>query len=75
MAGGGNEAWAKGLAHDAASLPFGAGGELRRKLVPTVLAVLLLFVGVGYSGFGIVFRTSELHYSRRRESSERSLMS
>ena len=32
---------------DAAGLPFGMVGELRRKLSPIVLLVLLLFMGVG----------------------------
>ena len=32
---------------DAAGLPFGMVGGLRRKLSPIVLLVLLLFVGVG----------------------------
>ena len=41
------EHWAKCLAHDAACLPFGMVGELRRKLGPIALAVLLLFMGVG----------------------------
>eukprot|EP01045_Picozoa_sp_COSAG04_P017254 COSAG04_NODE_1512_length_6486_cov_5.272428_2_plen_118_part_00 len=34
------------LARDAACLPFGVVGELRRKLGPIVLAVLLLGMGV-----------------------------
>ena len=40
---------AKGLAHDAAGLPFGVVGELGRKLGPTVLALLLLFMGFRHS--------------------------
>ena len=39
--------WAMCLAYDAACLPFGMVGELRRKLSPIALAVLLLFMGVG----------------------------
>ena len=39
--------WAMCLACDAACLPFGMVGELRRKLSPIALAVLLLFMGVG----------------------------
>ena len=39
--------WVMCLACDAACLPFGMVGELRRKLSPIALAVLLLFVGVG----------------------------
>ena len=39
--------WAMCLAYDAACLPFGMVGELRRKLGPIALAVLLLFMGVG----------------------------
>ena len=38
--------WAMCLAYDAACLPFGMVGELRRKLSPIVLLVLLLFMGV-----------------------------
>eukprot|EP01045_Picozoa_sp_COSAG04_P006738 COSAG04_NODE_338_length_16370_cov_18.584230_9_plen_107_part_00 len=41
------EPWAKCLAHDAACLPFGMVGELRRKLGPTTTLVLLLGMGVG----------------------------
>ena len=39
--------WAMCLAYDAACLPFGMVGELRRKLSPIALALLLLFMGVG----------------------------
>ena len=38
--------WAMRLAYDAACLPFGMVGELRRKLSPIAIAVLLLFMGV-----------------------------
>ena len=38
--------WAMCLAYDAACLPFGMVGELRRKLSPIAIAVLLLFMGV-----------------------------
>ena len=41
------EVRAYGSARDAACLPFGMVGELRRKLGPIALAVLLLFMGVG----------------------------
>ena len=41
------EVRANGSARDAACLPFGMVGELRRKLGPIALAVLLLFMGVG----------------------------
>ena len=41
------EVRAYGSARDAACLPFGVVGELRRKLGPIALAVLLLFMGVG----------------------------
>ena len=41
-----HEHWAKCLAHDAACLPFGMVGELRRQLGPVALAVLLLGMGV-----------------------------
>ena len=41
------EVRAYGSARDAACLPFGMVGELRRKLSPIALAVLLLFMGVG----------------------------
>ena len=40
------EARASGSARDAACLPFGMVGELRRKLGLIALAVLLLVVGV-----------------------------
>ena len=40
------EVRAYGSARDAACLPFGMVGELRRKLSPIVLLVLLLFMGV-----------------------------
>jgi len=43
----GCEVRANGSARDAACLPFGVVGELRRKLGPIALAVLLLFMGVG----------------------------
>ena len=39
--------WAMCLACDAACLPFGMVGELRRKLSPITTLVLLLFMGVG----------------------------
>ena len=39
--------WAMCLAYDAACLPFGVVGELRRKLSPITTLVLLLFMGVG----------------------------
>ena len=40
--------WAMCSAHDAAFLPFGMVGELRRKLSPiTTLVLFLLFMGVG----------------------------
>ena len=45
--------WAMCLAYDAACLPFGMVGELRRKLSPTALAVLLLFMGVGIMNFRV----------------------
>ena len=38
--------WAMCLAYDAACLPFGMVGELRRKLSPITTLVLLLFMGV-----------------------------
>eukprot|EP01045_Picozoa_sp_COSAG04_P000533 COSAG04_NODE_13_length_42806_cov_92.030323_6_plen_202_part_00 len=41
------EVRAYGSARDAACLPSGMVGELRRKLDPIALAVLLLFMGVG----------------------------
>ena len=41
------EVRANGSARDAACLPFGMVGELRRKLGPIALAVLLVFMGVG----------------------------
>ena len=49
------EHWAKCLAHDAACLPFGVVGELRRKPGPIVAVGLGLFMGVlglknGFSG-------------------------
>ena len=40
----------EGVTCDAASLPFGMVGELRRKPRPVVLVVLLLFMGVGLLG-------------------------
>ena len=39
--------WAMCLAYDAACLPFGVVGELRRKLSPITTLELLLFMGVG----------------------------
>ena len=39
--------WAMCLACDAACLPFGMVGELRRKLSPITTLELLLFMGVG----------------------------
>ena len=51
------EVRAYGSARDAACLPFGMVGELRRKLGPIALAVLLLFMGVGMIfGFRQSFR-------------------
>ena len=38
---------------DAAGLPFAMVGELRRKLGPIVLLVLLLFMGVGIMNFRV----------------------
>ena len=50
--------WAMCLACDAACLPFGMVGELRRKLSPIVLLVLLLFMGVDLiNGYGQVHKT------------------
>eukprot|EP01045_Picozoa_sp_COSAG04_P046671 COSAG04_NODE_17036_length_481_cov_0.926702_1_plen_134_part_00 len=50
------EVRASGSARDAACLPFGVVGELRRKLGPIALAVLLLVMGAGMMYFG--FRQS-----------------
>ena len=47
------EVRAYGSARDAACLPFGMVGELRRKLGPIALAVLLLFMGVGIMNFRV----------------------
>ena len=64
------DVWAKRLAHDAACQPFGMVGELRRKLGPIVLLVLLLFMGVGIMNIRVSaesFRAcaSVLHSGRR----------
>ena len=48
---------------DAASLPFGMVGELRRKLGPIVLLVLLLFMGVGIMNIRV---SAEFPCSRQR---------
>ena len=50
---------------DAASLPFGMVGELRRKLGPIVLLVLLLFMGVGMMNIRV---WAEFPSSRQRAS-------
>ena len=64
------EVRAYGSARDAACLPFGMVGELRRKLDPIALAVLLLFMGVGirFFGFRQSFRAcaSVLHSTQHR---------
>ena len=48
---------------DAAGLPFGRVGELRRKLGPIVLLVLLLFMGVGIMDIRV---SAEFPSSRQR---------
>ena len=48
---------------DAAGLPFGMVGELRRKLGPIVLLVLLLFMGVGIMDIRV---SAEFPSSRQR---------
>ena len=50
------EVRAYGSARDAACLPFGMVGELRRKLGPIALAVVLLFMGVGIMNTVFGFR-------------------
>ena len=55
--------WAMCLAYDAACLPFGMVGELRRKLSPIALAVLLLFMGVGIMNIRV---SAEFPCSRQR---------
>ena len=55
--------WAMCLACDAACLPFGMVGELRRKLGPIALAVLLLFMGVGIMNIRV---SAEFPSSRQR---------
>ena len=55
--------WAMCLACDAACLPFGMVGELRRKLSPIALAVLLLFMGVGIMNIRV---SAEFPCSRQR---------
>ena len=55
--------WAMCLACDAACLPFGMVGELRRKLSPIALAVLLLFMGVGIMNIRV---SAEFPSSRQR---------
>ena len=55
--------WAMCLAYDAACLPFGMVGELRRKLGPIALAVLLLFMGVGIMNIRV---SAEFPSSRQR---------
>ena len=42
LAAADREPWVNCLAHDAACLPFGVVGELRRKLGPVACVVLLL---------------------------------
>ena len=54
------EVRAYGSARDAACLPFGMVGELRRKLGPIALAVLLLFMAVGMLDIGFSADVSEL---------------
>ena len=51
------------VSYDAASLPFGMVGELRRKLGPIVLLVLLLFMGVGIMDIRV---SAEFPSSRQR---------
>ena len=48
---------------DAASLPFGMVGELRRKLSPITTLVLLLFMGVGIMNIRV---SAEFPSSRQR---------
>ena len=55
--------WAICLAHDAACLPSGMVGELRRKLGPIALAVVLLFMGVGIMNIRV---SAEFPSSRQR---------
>ena len=55
---------------DAASLPFGMVGELRRKLGPVVLLVLLLFMGVGMMNIRV---SAEFPSSRQRAAFRRSI--
>ena len=54
---------AYGSARDAACLPFEVVGELRRKLGPIALAVLLLFMGVGMMNIRV---SAEFPSSRQR---------
>ena len=55
--------WAMCLAYDAACLPFGMVGELRRKLSPITTLVLLLFMGVGMMNIRV---SEEFPSSRQR---------
>ena len=55
--------WALCLAYDAACLPFGMVGELRRKLSPITTLVLLLFMGVGMLNIRV---SAEFPSSRQR---------
>ena len=59
--------WAMCLACDAACLPFGMVGELRRKLSPIALAVSLLFMGVGIMNIRV---SAEFPCSRQRAAFE-----
>ena len=68
------EHWAKCLAHDAACLPFGMVGELRRKLSPITTLVLLLFMGVGMMNIRVSaeFPSSRQRAAFARKSSQKS---
>ena len=57
------EVRATGSARDAACLPSGMVGELRRKLGPIALAVVLLFMGVGIMNIRV---SAEFPCSRQR---------